>query len=223
MSARGAGPRASRHSRSRRSSSSGLMAPRLRRRTVTLRACPHTFANARASQVLGFVRGRKTGSGRLRRGSLGADRRLPRHPLGTTRWAAQYRPARAWVGALPRGAHGVGGDDVRTCWRSGCSRSDPVGGNDARIGSGSGKPSRRSSTRPRIRDLREGAKGGSLGARCGLDSSAAVGFPDESETPQVTFANVGAQGVLFLDGRLAVRRGLPRPPTVRDLSRSSHR
>jgi hypothetical protein len=62
-----------------------------------------------------------------------------------------------------------------------------------------------------------------LGARCGLDSSAAVGFPVESETPQVTFANAGAQGVLFLDRRLAVQRGLPRPPPVRDLPRSSHR
>jgi hypothetical protein len=42
------------------------------------------------------------------------------------------------------------------CWCSGRSRSDPMGGNDARVRRGSGKPSRRSSTRPRIRDLREG-------------------------------------------------------------------
>jgi hypothetical protein len=49
-----------------------------------------------------------------------------------------------------------------------------------------------SSTRPRIRDLFEGGESGSLAARCGLDPSAAVVFPVESETPQVTFANAGA-------------------------------
>src|SRR5262245_42264535 len=63
--------------------------------------------------ILGLDRGRKTGTGRLRRRTMGAGRRVPRHPLGATRWAAQHRPARKWVRALPGGAHGVGGDDVR--------------------------------------------------------------------------------------------------------------
>src|SRR4051812_18688997 len=47
--------------------------------------------DARPRQVLGSLRGRKTGSGRLRLRVLGGCRRVPRHALGATREAAGHR------------------------------------------------------------------------------------------------------------------------------------